>query len=107
MEQEFVQRLNELINKNLDNSDFSVEELAESLGVSRVQLYRKVKAMMGVSISDYVSNHRLEKAKSKLGNTQLTIAEVAYGCGFSSPSYFSTAFKNKYGVTPASYRRST
>ncbi len=107
IEQEFVQRLNELINENLDNSDFSVEELAENLGVSRVQLYRKVKATMGISISDYMSNHRLEKAKSKLSNAQLSIAEVAYSCGFSSPNYFSTAFKNKYGVTPATYRKST
>jgi len=107
LEQRFVQNLNALINENLDNSDYSVEELAKELGVSRVQLYRKVKAILGMSISDYISDYRFEKAKSDLTNTALSVAEVAYTCGFSSPNYFSTAFKNKYSVTPAAYRKSS
>ncbi len=107
IEQRFMNKLNGLIEDNLGNSEFSVENLAEYLNISRVQLYRKVKAIMGISISDYIGNIRLEKAKSMLENTSLTISEIAYACGFSSPNYFSTTFKIKYGTTPLSYRKST
>lgn len=106
LEQEFINQLNILIKENLDNTSFSVENLAEALHISRVQLYRKVKAMLGISISDYISNFRLEKAKSMLENTMLSISEIAYSNGFSSPNYFSTTFKNKYGVPPVLYRKS-
>ncbi len=105
MEQQFVSKLNVLITENLGDSDFSVENLAENLNISRVQLYRKVKAMMGISISDYISNLRLEKAKSMLEKTTMSVSEIAYSSGFSSPNYFSTAFKGKYGKSPASFRK--
>ncbi|SDF05515.1 monosaccharide ABC transporter substrate-binding protein, CUT2 family [Pricia antarctica] len=107
IEQRFINKLNGLIKDNLGNSEFSVETLAENLNISRVQLYRKVKAIMGISISDYIGNIRLEKAKSMLENTSLTISEIGYTCGFSSPNYFSTTFKNNYGMSPLSYRKST
>ncbi len=106
IEQKFVNQLNLLIKDNLGNSDYSVENLAENLNISRVQLYRKVKAMMGISISDYIGNIRLEKAKMMLETGSLTVAEIAYANGFSSPNYFSTAFKNKYGTPPAAFRKS-
>ena len=106
IEQKFINQLNSLINENLGNSDYSVEDLAEGLTISRVQLYRKVKAMMGISISDYIGNIRLEKAKTMLETSSLTVAEIAYTNGFSSPNYFSTAFKNKYGTSPAAFRKS-
>tara|TARA_R110000751_G_scaffold128268_1_gene230313 strand:- start:16844 stop:19441 length:2598 start_codon:yes stop_codon:yes gene_type:complete len=106
IEQKFIHQLNSLINENLGNSDYSVENLAENLTISRVQLYRKVKAMMGISISDYIGNIRLEKAKIMLETSSLTVAEIAYANGFSSPNYFSTAFKNKYGTSPAAFRKS-
>ena len=105
IEQRFVNQLNSLIKDNLGNSDFSVENLAESLSISRVQLYRKVKAMMGISVSDYIGSLRLEKAKSMLENSSLSISEIAYEAGFSSPNYFSTAFKNYYGTTPGYFRK--
>lgn len=63
-----------------------------------------MKAISGISISDYIQNIRLEKAKVLLNETTLTISEVAYATGFSSPSYFSTSFKNKYSKTPKAYR---
>ncbi len=105
-EQLFVRQLNQYIKVNLDNTNFSVENLADSLNISRVQLYRKVKAMLGVSVSDYISNYRLEMSKSMLETTNLSISEIGYSTGFSSPNYFSTAFKNKYGVTPGAYKKS-
>jgi signal transduction histidine kinase/AraC-like DNA-binding protein len=106
IEQKFISQLNTLINDNLGNSDYSVENLAENLTISRVQLYRKVKAIMGMSISDYIGNIRLEKAKTMLENSSLTVSEIAYANGFSSPNYFSTAFKNKYGISPGTFRKS-
>ena len=106
IEQKFINQLNSFINSNLGNSGYSVENLAEDLTISRVQLYRKVKAMMGISISDYIGNIRLEKAKNMLETSSLTVAEIAYANGFSSPNYFSTAFKNKYGNSPAAFRKS-
>ncbi|WP_339711922.1 substrate-binding domain-containing protein [uncultured Kriegella sp.] len=106
LEQQFVNKLNELVKENLNNDDFSVENLAENLNISRVQLYRKVKAIMGISVSDYISNFRLEKAKAMLENTSLSISEIAYANGFSSPNYFSTSFKNRFGTSPVTYRKS-
>lgn len=103
-EQEFITKMNTIIFRNMDNSDFSVEELAENLKVSRVQLYRKVKAILGMSISDHINNIRLERAAELLKDNDFTISEIAYTVGFSSPNYFSTAFKNKFGFSPKEYK---
>ncbi|MEL0455111.1 substrate-binding domain-containing protein [Flavobacteriaceae bacterium SZ-1-7] len=103
-EQDFIANINKYINENLDNSNFSVEQLADELSISRVQLYRKMKAILGVNISDYIQNIRLEKAKALLDESTLTISEIAYATGFSSPNYFSTSFKNKYNMSPKAYR---
>ena len=106
VEQNFVNRLNQIIKENVDNADFSVENLADLLNISRIQLYRKIKAMFDVNVTDYINNIRLEQAKSMLQNPELTISEVAYKTGFSSPNYFSTVFKNKFGLTPNAFRKS-
>lgn len=103
-EQEFITKMNDIIFSNMDNSDFSVEELAEKLKVSRVQLYRKVKAILGMSISDHINNIRLERAAELLKANDFTVSEIAYSVGFSSPNYFSTAFKNKFGYSPKEYK---
>ena len=81
-----------------------MEELAACLNISRVQLYRKVKAVLGIGISDYIINFRLEKAKELLKTTSLNVSEIAYSCGFASPNYFSTSFKNKYSLSPKDFR---
>lgn len=106
IEQNFVNKLNQIIKSNVDNADFSVENLADLLNISRIQLYRKIKAMFDVNVSDYINNIRLEHAKSMLQNPELTISEVAYKTGFSSPNYFSTVFKNKFGLSPNAFRKS-
>jgi signal transduction histidine kinase/AraC-like DNA-binding protein len=105
-DQEFLTRANQIIKDHIDDSKFSVESLAETLEISRVQLYRKMKAILGVNISDYINDIRLEHAKELLQETKLAVSEVAYSSGFSSPNYFSTAFKNKYGMTPNTFKRS-
>ena len=103
-EQHFIKRMNGVIVENLTNPNFSVEELARKMSISRVQLYRKIKAILGVSVSDHINEIRLEKAKELLKDTSLPISEIAYEVGYSSPGYFSTAFKNKYGITPNRFR---
>ncbi|MCX2681756.1 substrate-binding domain-containing protein [Galbibacter sp. EGI 63066] len=105
-EQEFLFKLNKLINEYLGDPSFTVEDLASQLNLSRVQLYRKVKALLGISVSDYINNIKLEKAKEMLKTSGLNISEIAYAIGFSSPNYFSTAFKNKYGLSPKEYKQS-
>jgi len=104
-EQDFLRRLNELIFANIDKSLYTVEDLAKDLNISRVQLYRKVKAILGISVSDHIINIRLEKSKELLLNSNQNISEIAYSVGFSSPNYFSTSFKNKYGVSPKEFKK--
>lgn len=104
IEREFLNKINLILEKNIDDSSFSVEELAGKLSISRVQLYRKVKAVLGIGVSDYINNFRLEKAKELLITSTMNISEIAYSCGFASPNYFSTAFKTKYEMTPKDFR---
>jgi AraC-like DNA-binding protein len=75
-----------------------------SLGVSRTQLYRKVKALLGTGVTEYIQTVRLTKARQLLLQEGSTVADVAYQTGFSSPSYFSTAFKGKYQVSPSEFK---
>jgi ABC-type sugar transport system substrate-binding protein/DNA-binding response OmpR family regulator len=103
-EQSFISKMNDIIKINVENPKFSVEDLADKLGVSRVQLYRKVKAIIGINISDHINIVKLEKAAELLKSNNMNISEIAYSLGFSSPNYFSTAFKNKFGVSPKEYK---
>jgi len=104
IEKTFLSKIDLLIDKNIDDSTFSVEDLAALLNISRVQLYRKVKAVLGIGVGDYINNYRLERSKELLKSTTLNISEIAYSCGFASPNYFSTAFKSKYSVSPKDFR---
>ena len=104
VDQKFLADLTAIIEANLDRADLSVEDVARSLGISRVQLYRKVKAVLGTNPTDFVQSIRLTKARQLLLDDALTIAEVAYQLGFNSPSYFSTSFKGRYQISPSEYR---
>ncbi|RBN50460.1 substrate-binding domain-containing protein [Flavobacterium psychrolimnae] len=105
-EQSFITKMNDIIKFNVENPKFSVEDLADKLSISRVQLYRKVKAIIGINISDHINNVKLEKAAELLKSNEMNISEIAYSLGFSSPNYFSTAFKNKFGISPKEYKSS-
>ena len=96
----FVKQLHEIIKKNLGNSDFGVEDVGAEIGLSRVQLYRKVKAITGSSVVDLLRKARLAKAHRLLETNSMNISEVAYEVGFSSPSYFTKCFKEEYGMLP-------
>ena len=104
LDKKFVNEFTSLVESNLSNEEFNVEEICKNLGVSRVQLYRKVKALLNINVNDYILNSRLQKAKYLLQHEEMTISEIAYKVGFSSPAYFSTVFKSKFGVTPKAFK---
>ncbi|THU42027.1 response regulator [Niastella caeni] len=103
-DRKFVSEFTALVESNLSNEDFSVDSICKNMGISRVQLYKKVKALLNMNVNDYILNTRLQKAKYLLKNESFTIAEIASRTGFTSPAYFSTVFKTKVGVTPKEFR---
>lgn len=105
LDKKFVNDFSGIVEQNLANENFNVDDICKAIGISRVQLYRKVKALLGCSISDYILNRRLKKAKYLLMNENYSISEITYMVGFSTPSYFSTVFKAKYDCTPSDFKR--
>lgn len=105
LDKKFLNDFAGIVEENLGNENFNVDDIAKSIGISRVQLYRKVKALLDCSITDYILNRRLKKASYLLINESYSIAEITYRVGFSTPNYFSTVFKGKYGVTPTEFKR--
>ena len=104
LDKKFITEFGALIESNVGNDAFSVEDIYRQMNISKVQLYRKVKALLNVNVNDYIVDSRLQKAKYFLQHEELTISEVAYKVGFSSPAYFSTVFKSKFGVTPTTFK---
>ena len=99
-DKQFMKQLHAIIQKNLSDSEFGVEDIGKQIGLSRVQLYRKVKAMTGSSVVDLLRKARLAKAKRLLESRSMSVSEVAYDVGFSAPSYFTKCFKDEYGILP-------
>ena len=95
----------QIIEDNLENEDFSVEELSEKAGLIRSMLHRKLKKLTGKSASELITEKRLTKAKVMLENNEGTAAEIAYKVGFGSPSYFSKVFKKYYQVSPGELKK--
>ena len=99
-DKQFLKQLQAIIQKNLSDSEFGVEDMGQQIGLSRVQLYRKVKAMTGSSVVDLLRKARLAKARRLLETRSMSVSEVAYEVGFSAPSYFTKCFKDEYGMLP-------
>ena len=104
LDQTFIGRLREVMQKNMGDSEYSVERLGADVGLSRVQLYRKVKALTGQTPVELLRKARLEKAKKLLLKTERSVAEIAYEVGFTSPSYFNKCFKDEFGMSPGESR---
>lgn len=100
MDQDFIKKLNSILEVNLENDQFGVKELAEEAGISRSQLHRNLKSINGKSPSQFIREFRLEKAMFMLQNNVATASEIAYRVGFSSPTYFNTSFREYYGYPP-------
>lgn len=103
-DQSFVTRLREVIRDNMGDSDFSVERIGEEIGLSRVQLYRKVKALTGQTPVELLRKARLERSRRLIEKTEKSVSEIAYEVGFTSPSYFNKCFKDEFGISPGAMR---
>lgn len=100
LDDSFINRLNSLITGRLKDSSFNVDNMAEAMNLSRVQLYRKVKALCNYSPVEILRIMRLQKAERLLSSTEMSVSEVAYEVGFTSPSYFTKCYKEYYGSNP-------
>ncbi len=98
-----LERITKAINENIGDSEFGVEELAESVGLSRVHLHRKMKALLGLAPRDFLKSVRLKSAAEMLLKRNTNISQVGYSVGFSSPGQFSESFKKYYGCSPSEY----
>lgn len=101
----FVDKLVSIIEKNIDNEEFSVEMLCDEIGMSRTQLHRKVKAVTNQSASEFIRNFRLQKAAELLKQDAGNIAEISYQVGFGSQAYFTKVFQEIYKTTPLDYKK--
>ena len=103
-EEAFIQRFREVVTKQMSNSDLSVEDIGSELNLSRVQLYRKIKALTGQSPVELTRHIRLKRGRDLLETTDMTISEIAYKVGFTAPSYFTKCFKDEFGILPGELR---
>lgn len=102
---ELIEKIKKVIEDNISDANLSPEFIANQLGYSRSNLYRKVKRIDGMSFADYARNYRLEKAAYLLTNSSMNVQEVAYEVGFINTSHFSKVFKLKYGISPMEYKK--
>jgi DNA-binding response OmpR family regulator len=93
----------EIVEKNLANKDFSVEELSRILGMSRVLLYKKLLALTGKTPIEFIRTIRMQRAAQLLEKSQYTISEIAYQVGINNPKYFAKYFKDEYHMLPSNY----
>ncbi|MCX7985942.1 MAG: ATP-binding protein [Bacteroidales bacterium] len=103
LDKKFIQKAIEIVEKNIDNTDFSVEELSHELNMSRVNLYKKLLSLTGKTPIEFIRVIRLKRAAQLLKGSQLTIAEISYKVGFNNPKYFTKYFKEEYGMLPSVY----
>ena len=102
----FLERTLRVVEEHLSNSEFSVEQLQKEVGMSRMQLHRKLKALIGQSASEFIRKIRLQRATQLLKQPGIQVADVAYDVGFTHLSYFAKCFKEQYGVAPSAYSES-
>ncbi len=103
LENQFLQQVKNAVIENINKSEFKIEDLENSMKLSKMQLYRKLKALTGMSPSIVVRDIRLNEAIKLIRKGELSVSEVAYEVGFSDPSYFTRAFKEKFGTAPSKY----
>ena len=104
-DEKFMGKLNELISEHLDNPELDVNFVASQMAMSRASLYNKLKALTDVSIGDYINKFRMARVMELLADKELSIMEVSEKAGFTNQRYFSTVFKQVYGITPSKYRQ--
>jgi AraC-like DNA-binding protein len=100
---EFMKKIDSLIEKNIDDSNFSVSTVCKEMCISSSTLYRKIKALTLISANEYIKKFRVRKAAGFLEEGRYTIGEIVFKVGFGSSDYFRDCFKEEYGVSPSEY----
>ena len=104
-DEKFITRALEVIEKNIGNPDFEVNQFQEEMFMSRMQLFRKIKALTNQTPGDFIRTIRLKRAAELIKQNFGNIAQITYEVGFNNPSYFAKCFKELYGVLPSDYHR--
>jgi YesN/AraC family two-component response regulator len=104
-EDQFILELKALIEENIKDDEYGIKKICDALKISRMHLHNKLKALTGLSTSNFVNLVRLNKAKELLENTKLNISEISYNIGISNSNYFSKLFKKEFGVSPSAWRK--
>ena len=102
-DKEFLRRLIEFIELNMSNSDLSIDDVCKEMGLSRTQLYRKLKGLVGQSANELIRSIRLKRAAQLIKSNEMTISEITYEVGFNDLQYFRFCFKKQFGVNPSEY----
>jgi AraC-like DNA-binding protein len=105
MDEIFMTKIDRIINENIKCLEFDVGVLQREMGMSRVQLYRKVKALSGVSPSVIINKHRMQRAAKLINGKAGNLAEISLSVGFTNPSYFSKRFREFYGSSPRTFSK--
>lgn len=103
LDEEFIQKIYQLLDDNISNIDFDINELSKEMNMSRSSFYRKLKSLTELSPSEFIRNFRLEMAAKLLANASLSVSDVYVAVGFNSIAYFSSSFKSYFGVSPSEY----
>lgn len=103
-DRKFVNEFRAIVENSIGDENFGPNNIASEMCLSRMQLYRKVKSLLGFNVNDYILKVRLQRAKFLLLNSTESISDIAFKTGFSSPAYFSTVFRSKFGITPSEFR---
>jgi AraC-like DNA-binding protein len=103
-EQQLIERVMKALGKNMANTEYTVDMLANDIGMSRANLYKKMQTMIGITPNDYMRNVRLKKAAELLAKSDIPVNQISLLVGFQTPRYFSQCFRKMFGVTPSEYR---
>ena len=103
LDQKFLEKIAEIVDKNIGNNEFDATLFSQEIGMSRAQLYRKMKSLTGFSVNEYIRNLRLNKSVELLLDKNYNVNEAAYSVGFNQVSYFTKCFTEYYGVSPTKY----
>ena len=103
-DEQFLCKLNDIINENISNEDLNITFICEQIGMGRTSLYKKMSKVTGMGVNDYINRIRIEKSEHYLLHTELSIKEISQELGFAYPRYFSTTFKQFKGLTPTQFK---
>ena len=103
-EHEFLEKLKAIIFENLADADMDVDGLCKKMGMGKTNLYKKMKALTGLTLVIYVRQLRLQRAQELLKDSDMNISEIAYAVGYNDPKFFSRIFKEEFGISPSDWK---